>query len=166
MDSGFILVACNFLAGEGGNYNLGENFLKNKEHRPTITFINDSNLEVKLMKMPITNTFFHTDLFFRVFDYIVSRLPRLILEQYTSHLAMGNFLTLPTHSQLKNPSTRLGWCPGGSGAKNLPASAGDVGSASADPWGGMIPWRRKWQPTPVFMPGKSHGQRSLVGYSP
>ena len=52
-DSGFILVAYNFLAGEGGNYNFGENFLKNKEHRPTITFINNSNLEVKLMKMPI-----------------------------------------------------------------------------------------------------------------
>ena len=30
----------------------------------------------------------------------------------------------------------------------------------------MIPWRRKWQPTPVFCPGKSHGQRNLVGYSP
>ena len=29
-----------------------------------------------------------------------------------------------------------------------------------------IPWRRKWQATPVFLPGKSHGQRSLVGYSP
>ena len=28
------------------------------------------------------------------------------------------------------------------------------------------PWRRKWQPAPVFLPGKSHGQRSLVGYSP
>ena len=31
---------------------------------------------------------------------------------------------------------------------------------------GKIPWKRKWQPTPVFLPGKSHGQRSLVGYSP
>ena len=31
-----------------------------------------------------------------------------------------------------------------------------------DPWVGKIPWRRKWQPTPVFLPGKSHGQRSLV----
>ena len=30
----------------------------------------------------------------------------------------------------------------------------------------MIPWRRKWQPTPVFLPGKSHGWGSLVGYSP
>ena len=35
-----------------------------------------------------------------------------------------------------------------------------------DPWVGKIPWRRAWQPTPVFLPGKSHRQRSLVGYSP
>ena len=34
-----------------------------------------------------------------------------------------------------------------------------------DPWVGKIPWRKKWQPTPVLLPGKSHGQRSLVGYS-
>ena len=35
-----------------------------------------------------------------------------------------------------------------------------------DPWVRKIPWRRKWQPTPVFLPGKSHGQRSLEGYIP
>ena len=35
-----------------------------------------------------------------------------------------------------------------------------------DPWVGKVPWRRAWQPTPVFLPGESHGQRSLVGYSP
>ena len=35
-----------------------------------------------------------------------------------------------------------------------------------NPWVREIPWRRKWQPTPVFLPGKSHGQRSLVGYNP
>ena len=34
------------------------------------------------------------------------------------------------------------------------------------PWVRKIPWRRKWQPTPVFFPGKSHGQESLAGYSP
>ena len=33
-------------------------------------------------------------------------------------------------------------------------------------WFGKIPWRRKWQPSPVFLPRESHGQRSLVGYSP
>ena len=35
-----------------------------------------------------------------------------------------------------------------------------------DPWVGKIPWGRKWQPTLVFLPGKFHEQRSLVGYSP
>ena len=34
-----------------------------------------------------------------------------------------------------------------------------------DPWVGKIPWRRKRQPTPVFLPGESHGLRSLAGYS-
>ena len=33
-------------------------------------------------------------------------------------------------------------------------------------WVRKIPWRRKWQPTPVFLPGESHGQRSLEGYCP
>ena len=35
-----------------------------------------------------------------------------------------------------------------------------------DPWVGKIPWRRAWQPTPVSLPGESHGQRSQAGYSP
>ena len=35
-----------------------------------------------------------------------------------------------------------------------------------DLWVGKIPWRRKWQPTPVLFPGESHRQRSLAGYSP
>ena len=34
------------------------------------------------------------------------------------------------------------------------------------PWVGKIPWIRKWKPTPIFSPGKSHGQRSLAGYKP
>ena len=42
-------------------------------------------------------------------------------------------------------------------------NAGDLGSI---PWVRKIPWRRKWQPTPILLPGKSHGWRSLVGYSP
>ena len=33
-----------------------------------------------------------------------------------------------------------------------------------DPWVGKIPWRWAWKPTPVFLPGESHGQRSLAGY--
>ena len=45
-------------------------------------------------------------------------------------------------------------------------NSGDAGRLGFDPWVGNIPWRRKWQPTPVFLPGKYHGQRSLAGYSP
>ena len=47
--------------------------------------------------------------------------------------------------------------------KNSPADAGNMGSI---PGSGRSPWRREWQPTPVFLPGEFHGQRSLVGYSP
>ena len=49
--------------------------------------------------------------------------------------------------------------------KNLPASAGDGKRLGFDPWVGKTPWRRAWQPTPVFLPGESHGQRSLAGSS-
>ena len=56
--------------------------------------------------------------------------------------------------------------PGGSVVKNLPANAGYAKRLGFDPWIGKIPWRRKWQPTPIFLPRKSHRQRSLVSYSP
>ena len=51
------------------------------------------------------------------------------------------------------------------GVKNLPADAGDAKRCRFNSWLGKIPWRRKWHPTPVFLPGESHGQRSLAGYS-
>ena len=50
--------------------------------------------------------------------------------------------------------------------KNPPSNAGDIKRCGLDPWVGEIPWRRVWQPTPVFSPGKPHAQRSPVGYSP
>ena len=49
--------------------------------------------------------------------------------------------------------------------KNLPANDEELKKCGFDPWVRNIPWRRKWQPTPVFLPGNFHGQRSLVGYS-
>ena len=48
--------------------------------------------------------------------------------------------------------------------KNSPANAGDIKEGGFHPWVGKIPWRRAL--TPVFLPGKSHGQRSLASYSP
>ena len=48
--------------------------------------------------------------------------------------------------------------------KKPPAKAGDM-RLKFDPWVRKIPWRRTWQPTPVFLLGESNGQRSLEGYS-
>ena len=53
--------------------------------------------------------------------------------------------------------------PDGSDSKEPACNVGDLGSI--DPWVGKIPWRREWQPTPVFLPGEFHRQRSLVGHS-
>ena len=50
--------------------------------------------------------------------------------------------------------------------KNPPANAGRHKRRGFHPWVRKIPWRRARQPTPVLLPGESHGQRSLVGYSP
>jgi len=46
--------------------------------------------------------------------------------------------------------------------KNLPA----MPEPQVDPWVGKIPWRREWQPTPVFLLGEFHGQRGLGSYIP
>ena len=53
--------------------------------------------------------------------------------------------------------------PGGSDGKESACKSRRLGF---NPWVEKIPWRRAWQPTPVFFRGESHGQRSLVGYSP
>ena len=51
--------------------------------------------------------------------------------------------------------------------RNLPANAGRPHKRCGyDPWVRKIPWRRAWQPIPVFLSGKFHGQRSLASYNP
>ena len=50
--------------------------------------------------------------------------------------------------------------------KNLPASAGGCKRPGFNPGAGKTPWRRAWQPAPVFLPGESHRWRSLAGCSP
>ena len=84
----------------------------------------------------------------------------------------GYIPQLPTLTKCWHPSNKIiiltttssGSCslpsfPGGSDGKESPCNAGDPGF---DPWVGKIPWRRVWLPTPVFLPGESHEQRSLV----
>ena len=56
--------------------------------------------------------------------------------------------------------------PNGSEGEESACNAGGTGYVGSIPGSGKISWSEEWQPTPVFLPGKFHGQRSLVGYSP
>ena len=56
--------------------------------------------------------------------------------------------------------------PGGANGKEPTCQCRRHKRCGFDPWVGKIPWRRKREPTPVFLPGKSHGLRSMAGYSP
>ena len=56
--------------------------------------------------------------------------------------------------------------PGGTSDKEAAGQCRRLWTCECDPWVGRIPWRKKWQPTPVFLLRESHGQRSLAGYRP
>ena len=56
--------------------------------------------------------------------------------------------------------------PGGTSNKELACQCRRHKRRGFSPWVRKIPWRREWQPTPVFLSGESHGQRSLVGCRP
>ena len=75
---------------------------------------------------------------------------------------------------VRTAALSLGWYdtrstagfPGGAGGKESAWQCRRCRRCGFDPWVGKIPWRREWHPTPVLLPGESHGRRSLVGYSP
>ena len=56
--------------------------------------------------------------------------------------------------------------PGGTSGKEPTWQCRRHKRCGFDPWGGKMSWREAWQPSPVFLPGESHGQRNLVGCSP
>ena len=60
----------------------------------------------------------------------------------------------------------LGRFPGGASGEEPTRQRRRCKRLWLDPWVGKIPWRRAWQPTAVFLPGESHGQRNLAGSSP
>ena len=62
--------------------------------------------------------------------------------------------------------TQLWASPGSTSGKETTYQSRRHKRCGFDPWVGKIPCKIEWQPTPVFLPGESHGQRSLVGYSP
>ena len=81
--------------------------------------------------------------------------------KWYSHL--GKQCSISTPNLIPELSNALAIFPGGSNGK---ASAYYAGRPRFNPWVRKVSWRRKWQPTLVFLPGKSYGWRSLVGYSP
>ena len=81
-------------------------------------------------------------------------------------LVLKFFMSTRNRRICKKSRDCFGYCTDG----GFPGSSAGKESACRrlrfDPWVGKIPWRRAWQPTPVFLPGESHGQRSLMGYGP
>ena len=74
-----------------------------------------------------------------------------------------DILMIPTYFSLVSDSVELPrWCSGKESAFRFRRCK----RHGFSPWVGKIPWSRKWQPTPVFLSGKFHGQWNLVGYSP
>ena len=74
---------------------------------------------------------------------------------------------LPCPSLSEFTQTHVHWgFPGGSVSKESACQYRRHKRCGFDPWVGKIPWKRKWQSTPIFLPRKFRGQRSLAGYSP
>ena len=119
----------------------------------------------------VSNLFFRAALLILPLHFVASqahvsssRLPwrgKMLLWLQTHHAAAKPSGAYPMQTVMDTDSCLLG-LPSGSDGKESAHSVGDPGSS----WVGKIPWRRDWQPSPVFLPGESHGQRSLAGYSP
>ena len=80
-----------------------------------------------------------------------------------------SFITYPLPGALYNRPLPIPQSFPDSGGKESAHNVGDLGLTPGfgfNPWVGKIPWRKEWQPTPVSLPGESHEQRSLMGYSP
>ena len=85
----------------------------------------------------------------------------------SSHVIQGTFYTQfwAFWAHFSEPDPTAGY-PGGTSGKESAFQYRWYKRHRFNPWVRKIPWRRKWQPTPVFLPGKFHGQRILAGHSP
>ena len=81
-----------------------------------------------------------------------------------SHFLSQVYFKRKLHITMLNGKTES--CAGGTSVKEPACQGRRSKRCRFDPWVGKIPWRRAWQPAPVFLPGESHGQRSRTGYSP
>ena len=92
--------------------------------------------------------------------------PRLLLSHLT-YRYRAFYRMIPTYINTYVYIYQYTWgFPGGQSGKEPACQCSRPKRQGFYPWVGKIPWRKAWQPTPVFLPGESQGQRSLVGYSP
>ena len=74
--------------------------------------------------------------------------------------------SLTDYSSAQVVTDKASGFPAGTSGKEAACQCRRLKRCRFDPWVGKIPWKHEWQPTPVFLSGESHRQRSLVGYSP
>ena len=86
-----------------------------------------------------------------------------LVNKYTKHSLFMYYILVPLNQVIKNSAWLERSLPWWLSGKEFTYQCR---RCRFDPWIRKIPWRRKWQPTPLFLPGKSHGHGSLVGYSP
>ena len=111
---------------------------------PLVYFILDSSLKTEI---------FSTGPCGQTTHFLHSLFPGMELAfslPFTVNLSLFSFYRVPRWYSIKDSACQCRRCK----------------RCRFNPWVRKIPWSRKWQPTPVFLPGKSHGQRSLAGYSP
>ena len=146
------------------SWNTTFDFWKESIPQPFLILLNNTN------ETYWKNTFwdFHTELLQVLFT---SYIPATVIFSSTTRLSSWNSFwghfskshstRVAAYMATEETGSTVLRC--GAVGKNPPDNAGDVSSISGS---GRFPCRRKWQPTPVLLPGRSHGQRSLVGYSP
>ena len=110
-------------------------------------------------KIKNLNCFLTQPTTYREFSFHTSESGNLEWRLHWSYPQLPTLQWLETTEFNSHSYDRVGF-PGGSDGKESTSNAGGSGSIR------KIPWMRKWHPTPVLLPGKSHGQRSLVGCSP
>ena len=110
----------------------------------------------------------------RQLDFCVYQKEKNIMETFEKLMYWQEMPELKTHwlrktfifhSQDETWATLRGF-PGGANGTESPCQGRRCKRCGFNPWVENIPWRRAWQPTPVSLPGESHGQRSLTGCSP
>ena len=77
-----------------------------------------------------------------------------------------SFVNKNNYWETNQAKVRKSAFPGGASSKEPIYHCRRCKRHEFDPWARKILWRKAWQPTPIFLPGESHGQRSLAGYSP